>query len=85
LHIHIEQPPWLKRVGTLLLLFARQRSLELGYGGRVGLHSLPLDSNLIREMFFNIHAVMQKPDDFYIVAFHAIKNQVALLVIASIT
>lgn len=37
----IEQPPWLKRVGTLLLLFARQRSVDLGYGGRVGLHSLP--------------------------------------------
>jgi hypothetical protein len=46
---------------------------------------ITLDSNLIREMFFSIHAVMQKPDDFYIVAFHAIKNQVALLVIASIT
>ena len=37
----IEQPPWLKRVGTLLLLYARQRSVELNYGGRVGLHSLP--------------------------------------------
>jgi hypothetical protein len=24
-----------------LLLLARQRSVELGYGGRVGLHSLP--------------------------------------------
>jgi hypothetical protein len=28
-------------VGTLLLNFARQRSLQLGYGGRIGLHSLP--------------------------------------------
>ena len=37
----IEQPPWLKGVGSLLLLFARQRSLELGYSGRVALHSLP--------------------------------------------
>lgn len=28
-------------MGLTLLLFARQRSLELGYGGRVGLHALP--------------------------------------------
>jgi hypothetical protein len=39
--IDIEQPPWLKGVGGLLLLFSRQRSVELGYGGRVALHSLP--------------------------------------------
>ncbi len=37
----IENPPYLVGVGRALLLFARQRSLELGYGGRVGLHSLP--------------------------------------------
>ncbi|MEO0852963.1 MAG: GNAT family N-acetyltransferase [Cyanobacteria bacterium J06648_11] len=30
-----------KRVGTSLLAFARARSEALGYGGRVGLHSLP--------------------------------------------
>jgi hypothetical protein len=39
--IEIEQPPWLRHVGRILLLFSRQRSVELGYGGRVGLHSLP--------------------------------------------
>lgn len=37
----IERPPWLKGVGSLLLLFSRQRSVDLGYGGRVALHSLP--------------------------------------------
>ena len=37
----IEQPTWLRGVGSLLLLFSRQRSVELGYGGRVALHSLP--------------------------------------------
>ena len=37
----VRRPPELKGVGTALLLFARQRSLELGYEGRVGLHSLP--------------------------------------------
>jgi hypothetical protein len=37
----IQQPPEFKGVGAALLLFARQRSLELGYAGRVGLHSLP--------------------------------------------
>jgi len=37
----LEDPPYLTGVGRSLLLFARQRSLELGYGGRVGLHALP--------------------------------------------
>lgn len=33
--------PWLKGVGSALLKFARRRSLDLGYGGRLGLHALP--------------------------------------------
>ncbi|MBD2457725.1 GNAT family N-acetyltransferase [Nostoc sp. FACHB-87] len=37
----IQRPPKYKGVGTALLSFARKRSLELGYEGRVGLHSLP--------------------------------------------
>ncbi|MBG1265440.1 GNAT family N-acetyltransferase [Nostoc sp. WHI] len=37
----IQRPPKLKGVGTALLTFARNRSVELGYEGRVGLHSLP--------------------------------------------
>jgi hypothetical protein len=37
----LEDPPYLQGAGRTLLLFARQRSLELGYGGRVGLHALP--------------------------------------------
>lgn len=37
----VEDPPYLVGVGQALLLLARQRSVELGYGGRVGLHSLP--------------------------------------------
>lgn len=37
----IENPPYLVGVGQALLLFSRQRSVELGYEGRVGLHSLP--------------------------------------------
>ncbi len=37
----IQSPPQLKGVGTALLAFARNRSIELGYEGRVGLHSLP--------------------------------------------
>ena len=36
----IERPPFLRGVGRTLLLFARRRSVELGYGGRVGFHSL---------------------------------------------
>lgn len=38
---NLEDPPYLKGVGSALLLFARQRSVSLGYQGRVGLHSLP--------------------------------------------
>ncbi|MBH8576094.1 GNAT family N-acetyltransferase [Nostocaceae cyanobacterium CENA369] len=37
----IQRPPRFKGVGTALLSFARTRSLELGFEGRVGLHSLP--------------------------------------------
>ncbi|MEM9766489.1 MAG: hypothetical protein AAF892_01230 [Cyanobacteria bacterium P01_D01_bin.71] len=37
----IEDPPYLRKVGRALLLLARQRSVELGYEGRIGLHSLP--------------------------------------------
>ena len=33
--------PWLRGVGSALLDFARRRSLNLGYGGRLGLHALP--------------------------------------------
>lgn len=37
----IQRPPRFRGVGTNLLRYARLRSMELGYGGRVGLHSLP--------------------------------------------
>lgn len=37
----LDPEPWLRGVGTKLLAFARRRSLELGYGGRLGLHALP--------------------------------------------
>ena len=36
----IQRPPELKGVGRSLLEFAKQRSLQLGFDGRVGLHSL---------------------------------------------
>ncbi|MCC5640677.1 GNAT family N-acetyltransferase [Nostoc sp. CHAB 5844] len=37
----IQRPPRFRGVGTNLLRYARLRSVELGYAGRVGLHSLP--------------------------------------------
>ncbi len=37
----LEDPPYFRGIGRTLLLFARQRSLELNYGGRIGLHALP--------------------------------------------
>ncbi|BAZ18265.1 hypothetical protein NIES4071_101500 (plasmid) [Calothrix sp. NIES-4071] len=39
--IKIQNPPKYRGVGSALLMFARRRSLELGYEGRVGLHALP--------------------------------------------
>ena len=39
--ISLKNPPDYKGVGLTLLSFARQRSKELGYEGRVGLHALP--------------------------------------------
>jgi GNAT superfamily N-acetyltransferase len=39
--VRIHPLPTLKGVGLGLLLFARQRSVEIGYGGRMGLHALP--------------------------------------------
>jgi len=36
----IQSPPRFKSVGRTLLQYSRIRSLELGYSGRVGLHSL---------------------------------------------
>ena len=39
--VRIQRPPEVRGVGRSLMLFARRRSVELGYQGRVGLHSLP--------------------------------------------
>jgi hypothetical protein len=39
--LEIQNPPRFKGIGSILLNFARLRSFDLGYGGRVGLHSLP--------------------------------------------
>lgn len=39
--VDIQDPRRYKNVGTSLLNFARIRSLDFGYKGRVGLHSLP--------------------------------------------
>lgn len=37
----IEDPPYFVGVGRALMAFARRRSADLGYEGRVGLHALP--------------------------------------------
>ncbi|MBD2024211.1 hypothetical protein [Leptolyngbya sp. FACHB-711] len=56
----LEDPPYLYGVGTALLLFARQRSLALGYAGRVGLHALPASEEFYRQR--NMMASGQDPD-----------------------
>ena len=45
----IQNPPTYKAVGGRLLDFARARSLELGYKGRVGLHSIPQAEGFYRK------------------------------------
>jgi len=37
----IEDPPFFTGIGGTLMAFARNRSAELGFDGRVGLHALP--------------------------------------------
>lgn len=39
--VQIRRPPQFRRVGSVLLEFARTRSAALGYEGRIGLESLP--------------------------------------------
>jgi hypothetical protein len=54
----ILRSPELIGVGTALLFFAQQRSVDLGYGGGVGLHSLPN-----AERFYeNRHMIRVDPD-----------------------
>lgn len=48
--IELEYPPYFFGVGRALLLFARQRSEQLGYQGRVGLHALPGSEGFYRRI-----------------------------------
>ena len=43
--ISLKNPPDYKGVGLTLLSFAQQRSKQLGYDGRIGLHALPKAEN----------------------------------------
>ncbi|AHJ28569.1 hypothetical protein NSP_22370 [Nodularia spumigena CCY9414] len=54
----IQRPPNYKGVGTALLSFARTGSLELGYNGRVGLHSLPGS-----EKFYDLQGMIDVGED----------------------
>jgi len=47
--ISLKNPPDYKGVGLTLLSFAKQRSKQLGYEGRVGLHALPKAENFYRK------------------------------------
>jgi hypothetical protein len=54
----IRRTPELRRIGTELLLSARLRSIELGYDGRVGLHSLPT----AEQFYENSNMILVEPD-----------------------
>ncbi|MEM6839475.1 MAG: GNAT family N-acetyltransferase [Cyanobacteria bacterium P01_C01_bin.120] len=44
----LEDPPFFTGIGSTLMAFVRDRSVELGFEGRVGLHSLPQAENFYR-------------------------------------
>lgn len=46
----IQEPPKYRFVGSVLLEFARHRSIELGYQGLVGLHALPEAEEFYRRL-----------------------------------
>lgn len=56
----LEDPPYFYGVGTALLLFARRRSVDLGYEGRVGLHALPTSAGFYEQR--NMTDYGQDPD-----------------------
>lgn len=70
----IEQPPWLRRVGASLLLFARQRSIDLGYNGRVGLHSLQNSENFYRRQGMPEHGPDSEKDELVYFEYNAISQ-----------
>lgn len=45
----LKNPPDYKGVGSVFLEFSRQRSFQLGYEGRVGLHALPQAENFYKK------------------------------------
>lgn len=57
----IQNPPQFKAVGSALLGFSRLRSVELGYGGRVGLHALPEATGFYERK--NMMRIDPDPDD----------------------
>ncbi|MGF1539312.1 MAG: hypothetical protein ACFCU5_02500 [Pleurocapsa sp.] len=46
----VQNPPMYRGVGTALLLFAIQRSFDLEYKGRIGLHALPLAETFYKKI-----------------------------------
>jgi hypothetical protein len=62
----IQNPPQYRLVGSTFLEFAQYRSLELGYGGIVGLHSLPgAEAFYDQAGFINCGADSEKEDLVY--------------------
>ncbi len=64
--ISLKNPPDYKGVGLTLLSFAKQRSKQLGYEGRVGLHALPKAENFYkRRGMINFGFDTEKEDLIY--------------------
>jgi hypothetical protein len=54
----MRRPPELRNIGSELLLSARLWSVELGYSGRVGLHSFPA----VKRFYENQNMIRVEPE-----------------------
>ena len=70
----LEQSPFFRGVGRTLLLFARQRSLELGYRGRVGLHALPQSEAFYRRLQMPDYGADPEKEDLVYFEYGAIQT-----------
>jgi GNAT superfamily N-acetyltransferase len=61
--VEIERPPWLRGVGRRLMEYARLRSVELGYQGRLALHSLPQAEGFYQRLLLPDYGPDPEKDD----------------------
>ncbi len=71
----IQRPPRFRGVGANLLRYARIRSVELGYGGRVGLHSLPRSERFYDNQLMTNYGIDGEKDDLVYFEYGLLRRQ----------